>query len=277
MPDKSKITIALAGNPNSGKTTLFNALTGAHQHIANYPGVTVEKKVGRLNHKGQEIEVVDLPGTYSLTAYSLEEVVARNFLIDERPDVVIDIVDASNLDRNLYLGVQFKELGAPLLIALNMIDVAEARGISVDDELLSSMFDTPVVPIIARANKGLERLLDKVVEIALEKQSWHPSLISYGMDIDQRINQIEEMIKGTRKIEGKYSPRWLALKYLEQDKQVIDLIKKDQTLGQKIEEIYQKTYRHIQNTLEDEPEGIIADYRYGFITKKRLKERSNRV
>ncbi len=276
MPNKPKITIALSGNPNSGKTTLFNALTGARQHIANYPGVTVEKKVGRLNHRGQEIEVVDLPGTYSLTAFSLEEVVARNYLIDERPDVVIDIVDASNLDRNLYLAVQFKELGAPLLIALNMIDVAEARGISVDDKLLSSMFDTPVVPIIARANKGLERLLDKAVELALEKRSWQPRLISYGMDIDQNITQIEEIIKTSQETEDKYPPRWLALKYLEQDKQVVDLIKNDQAAGPKAEEIYQKTYKHIQNTLEDEPEGIIADYRYGFITgitKKAVKRK----
>jgi len=276
MSGKPKITIALSGNPNSGKTTLFNALTGARQHIANYPGVTVEKKIGRLNHKGQEIEVVDLPGTYSLTAFSLEEVVARNYLIDERPDVVIDIVDASNLDRNLYLGVQFKELGAPLLIALNMIDVAEARGISVDDQVLSSMFDTPVVPIIARANKGLDRLLDKVVELAHEKKPWQPALISYGMDIDQSINRIENIIKTAQESETKYPPPWLALKYLEQDKQIVDLIKKDQTVGPKTEEIYQKTYKHIQNTLEDEPAGIIADYRYGFITgitKKAVKRK----
>jgi ferrous iron transport protein B len=134
---KRKIIIALSGNPNSGKTTVFNAITGARQQIANYPGVTVEKKVGRVNHKGHEIEVVDLPGTYSLTAYSLEEIVARNFLVNERPDLVVDIVDASNLDRNLYLAVQFKELGIPLIIALNMVDVAESRDIKVDHEQLS--------------------------------------------------------------------------------------------------------------------------------------------
>lgn len=276
MPGRPKIIIALSGNPNSGKTTLFNALTGARQHIANYPGVTVEKKTGRLNYKGQEIEVVDLPGTYSLTAFSLEEVVARDFLLDQRPDVVIDIVDASNLDRNLYLGVQFKELGAPLLIALNMIDVAEARGISVDEEILSTMFGTPVVPIIARAHKGLDRLLDKAVELAHERQAWRPSLISYGLDIDQRINQIEEILNTGQGIEDKYHNQWLALKYLEQDKQVVDLIREDRQAGPKIEEIYQKTYKHIQSTLEDEPEGIIADYRYGFITgitKKAVKRK----
>jgi len=126
---KNKITIALSGNPNAGKTTVFNAITGARQHIANYPGVTVEKKYGTIIHKGYEIEVVDLPGTYSLTAYSLEEIVARDFVINERPDLVVDIVDASSLDRHLYLAVQFKELGVPLIIALNMVDLAETRGI----------------------------------------------------------------------------------------------------------------------------------------------------
>ena len=124
---KKRLTIALSGNPNAGKTTVFNAITGARQHIANYPGVTVEKKCGRCTHKGYEIEVVDLPGTYSLTAYSLEEIVARDFLVNEKPDFVIDIIDASNLDRNLYLAVQFMELGVPLIIALNMMDVAESR------------------------------------------------------------------------------------------------------------------------------------------------------
>jgi small GTP-binding protein len=122
------ITVALAGNPNSGKTTIFNALTGARQHVGNYPGVTVERKEGRLRHAGHTINVVDLPGTYSLTAYSAEELVTRRFLIEERPDVVVDIVDASNLERNLYLAVQFIELGVPLILALNMSDLAEPRG-----------------------------------------------------------------------------------------------------------------------------------------------------
>jgi ferrous iron transport protein B len=149
---KKKIVIALSGNPNSGKTTVFNAITGARQQIANYPGVTVEKKVGHVNHKGNEIEVVDLPGTYSMTAYSLEEIVARDFLINERPDLVVDIVDASNLDRNLYLAVQFKELGIPLIIALNMVDVAESRDIIVDHEQLSALLEVPVVPMVA--NRG---------------------------------------------------------------------------------------------------------------------------
>jgi ferrous iron transport protein B len=125
-----KITIALAGNPNCGKTTIFNDLTGARQHVGNYPGVTVEKKEGNLKYKGYEIKVVDIPGIYSLTAYSIDEIVARNFIVEEKPDVVIDIVDTSNLERNLYLAVQFMELKIPLIIALNMADIAEKQGSS---------------------------------------------------------------------------------------------------------------------------------------------------
>ena len=204
---KHKITMALSGNPNSGKTTVFNAITGARQHIANYPGVTVEKKYGRIGHKGCQIEVVDLPGTYSLTAYSLEELVARDFLVNERPDVVVDIVDASNLDRNLYLAIQFMELGVPLIIALNMTDVAEARGIKVEQETLSSLLGVPVVPTVARSNKGIHDLLDEVVEMASNEQEWQPATISYGTDIDQGLNEIEGIIEGTEAYDKKYPPQ----------------------------------------------------------------------
>ena len=190
-----RIRIALSGNPNSGKSTMFNAITGAHQHIANYPGVTVEKKYGRTRYKGYDIEVVDLPGTYSLTAYSIEEIVARNYLVNERPDLVVDIVDASNLDRNLYLAVQFKELGIPLIIALNMVDVATTRGIKVDTETLSKLFNVPVVSTVARSNRGIRDLLDKIVEVALEAPEWKPEIITYGVDIDQGLEKIEEVIK----------------------------------------------------------------------------------
>ena len=273
---KNKITIALSGNPNSGKTTVFNAITGARQQIANYPGVTVEKKVGHVTHKGCRIEVVDLPGTYSLTAYSLEEIVARDFLVNERPDLVVDIVDASNLDRNLYLAVQFKELGIPLIIALNMVDVAESRGIRVDHQQLSTLFGTPVVPMVARSNKGIQELLDKVLEIAQEGQQWYPAVISYGTDIDQSLDEIEAIIEGSSIFDKKYPSRWRALKCLEGDSQIIELLKRDPNLGQEIDAICKKTFKHIMDTLEEEPEGIIADHRYGYITgitKKSVKRK----
>jgi ferrous iron transport protein B len=269
-----KIRMALSGNPNSGKTTVFNAITGARQHIANYPGVTVEKKYGSVNHKGYEVEVVDLPGTYSLTAYSLEEIVARNFLVNERPDVVVDIVDASNLDRNLYLAVQFKELGVPLIIALNMVDVATTRGTKIDEETLSNLFGVPVVPTVARSNKGIKDLLDKIVEVALEDHEWRPEIITYGSDIDEGINKIEDVIKKVPALDKKYPKRWLALKCLEGDDQIMELMKGDLELSSEIEEIRKRISKHTMNTLEEEPEGIIADHRYGYIagiTKKSVK------
>ncbi|MDQ1335331.1 MAG: ferrous iron transport protein [Thermodesulfobacteriota bacterium] len=273
---KQKITIALSGNPNAGKTTVFNAITGAHQHIANYPGVTVEKKYGTVIHKGREIEVVDLPGTYSLTAYSLEELVARNFVIDERPDLVVDIVDASSLDRHLYLAVQFKELGVPLVIALNMMDTAESRGIIIDAEALSSQFGAPVVPMVARSNKGIQDLLDKVVALADEKPRWEAAPISYGMDIDHAISKISEIIEASRIYDKKYPSWWRALKCLEMDSQITDLLNRDPELGQEIKAICEDIYKHTMSTLEEEPEAIIADHRYGYIagiTKKVVKRK----
>ncbi|MBU0733701.1 MAG: ferrous iron transport protein B [Proteobacteria bacterium] len=273
---KNKITIALSGNPNTGKTTVFNAITGARQHVANYPGVTVEKKYGTVIHKGHEIEVVDLPGTYSLTAYSLEEIVARDFVINERPDLVVDIVDASSLDRHLYLAVQFKELGVPLIIALNMMDLAASRGIMVDSQGLSSLFGAPVVPMVARSNKGIRDLLDKVVETAKENPQWEPAPISYGMDIDRALDEISAIIESSKIFDRKYPSRWRSLKCLERDSRITDLLKRDPPLGQQIEAICESIYRHTMNTLEEEPEAIIADYRYGYIagiTKKAVRRK----
>ncbi|OGP64258.1 MAG: ferrous iron transport protein B, partial [Deltaproteobacteria bacterium RBG_13_53_10] len=271
-----KLTIALAGNPNSGKTTLFNAITGARQHIANYPGVTVEKKSGRVIHQGYDIEVVDLPGTYSLTAYSLEEIVARDFLVKERPDLVVNIVDASNLDRNLYLTMQFEELGVPLLIALNMMDEAASRGIAIDVKALSGMLGVPVVPTVARSRQGIPELLNKVVELAEKTKQWNPGILSYGSDVDQSLREIEAVIQKSPLHDRNYSPAWLALKSLEGDQQILSLIKSDQAASREIEAIRTKLYKHTLNTLDEEPEGIIADHRYGFIagvTKKAVKRK----
>ena len=274
---RKKITIALSGNPNSGKTTVFNALTGARQHIANYPGVTVEKKYGRVTHEEYDIDVVDLPGTYSLTAYSLEEIVARDFLINERPNLVVDIVDASNLDRNLYLAIQLKELGIPLIIGLNVMDIAHARGISVDHQLLGELLDVPVVPMVARSNKGIKELLDKVVETAKVDPEWNPVVISYGMDIDEGLHEIQQIIEKSRAFDRKYPSRWRAIKCLEKDEQIFDLLKRDPELGQEIDAICKRISKHIMDTLNEEPEGIIADHRYGYITgitKKTIKRKT---
>jgi len=277
MTSPKKIRIALAGNPNAGKTTIFNALTGARQHIANYPGVTVEKKVGHVRHRGYDIEVVDLPGTYSLTAYSLEEIVARDFLVNEKPDMVVDIVDASNLDRNLYLTIQFRELGAPLLIALNMVDVAQARGIDIDAEGLSSLLQAPVVRTVARSEKGIQELLDRIVETAEQSPAWSPSLISYGNDLNSCLDEIEKKIEDTSVHSNTYSPRWLALKCLEGDQQIMEIIRRDSAAHAEIREICHRIAKHTMDTLEVEPEGIIADHRYGHIagmTRRVVKRRT---
>ncbi len=277
-----ELKIALAGNPNSGKSTVFNALTGARQHVANYPGVTVEKKYGEVEYKGCNILVVDLPGIYSLTAYSIEEIVARDFIINEKPDFVIDIVDASNLERNLYLTVQLLEMGVPVIVALNMMDLASSRGMIIEHEKLSELMGVPVVPMVARAGKGIDALLDAIVEFGCKgNREWRPIVISYGMDIDNAIREVEELISSSY-VDKRYPARWLAIKYMEQDAQIVDLLKKDPQLFEKIQKIYEKVQNHLLNTLDEEPESIIADHRYGYIAgitkkvvKRRVEERLN--
>lgn len=160
----NKKTIALAGNPNAGKSTLFNALTGGRQHVGNWPGKTVEKKEGVWKHNGQEFTVVDLPGTYSLTAYSLEEVIARDYIVEEKPDVVVTVIDAANLERNLYLTVQIIEMNAKVVVALNMSDIAEARGMKIDFNSLSLALGAAVIPTTANKERGLEELKQAILE-----------------------------------------------------------------------------------------------------------------
>ncbi|MFH1036366.1 MAG: ferrous iron transport protein B [Pseudomonadota bacterium] len=261
-----QFTVALAGNPNAGKTSLFNALTGARQHVGNYPGVTVDKKEGEARLDGQAIRVVDLPGTYSLTAYSLEEMVARNYLIGDRPDVVVDVVDASNLERNLYLAVQLMELGVPLVIGLNMMDVAEQRGMKIDPAKLSELMGVPVVPTVARSGQGVQELLRQAAELAGQHPQWKPLNISYGSDLDQGLGELAGLLEGATPRQGLISARWLALKCLEGDSEVMDTVRKDPALAGQVLPICQRVGEHLRATLDDDPESVIADYRYGFIS-----------
>ena len=217
---KREIVIALAGNPNSGKTTVFNNLTGAKQHVGNWPGVTVEKKEGSCSFRGRSLKVVDLPGVYSLTAYSPDEVVARNFVIDEKPDVVVDIVDASNLERNLYLAVQIMEMGAPLIIALNMMDEAESRRYKIDIEAISKEMGVSVIPMVANRNKGTDELLEEIVKVAEGRTEASGVRIEYGREVENEISRLEEAISESP-LASKYSPKWLAVKLLEGDEEVI--------------------------------------------------------
>ncbi len=267
-----RATIALAGNPNAGKTTLFNALTGARQHVGNYPGVTVEKKEGLYRRGRTQARVVDLPGTYSLTAYSLEEVVTRDFLINEKPPAVINIVDASNLERNLYLTVQFLELGIPVCMALNMMDVARARGISIDERRLAELMGTPVIPTVARNGQGKETLMEEALKVAGNGTGSPPLLISYGDDVDRLLEELTGQIQENGFLTDVYPARWAALKYIESDEQILEQGRlRDPAFSQTLERRVERLADHLEATLHTYPEAMVADHRYGYI-KSILKQ-----
>lgn len=257
-----KYTIALAGNPNSGKTTLFNALTGASGHVGNWPGVTVEKKEGNIK-KNRDMNLVDLPGIYSLSPYTLEEVVARQYLLGSRPDCIINIVDASNLERNLYLTTQILEMGIPVVICANMMDVVRKNGDSLDLEKLSKIFDVPVVPISALQNEGLDTLLSEVEKVCERGQA-----STYRIPLDARmeetVSEISSKLKdfnygGTSK--GTYmrlNPRWTAIKIFEQDEHVLKDIAIPGAVFEKIEDV--------EDHYDDDGASLISAARYDGIS-----------
>ncbi len=258
--------IALAGNPNSGKTTLFNAITGARQHVGNYPGITVERKEGTINLKGINVKLIDLPGTYSLSAYSQEELVARNFLVNEKPDIVIDIVDATMLERHLYLAIQFFELGIPVVLALNMMDDVKKQGLRIDTDKLSRLLNCPVVETIARSGQGKNNLIQTAVKHAGENlKTWAPLEISYGAELDLVLDDMTKIIQEQQFMADRYPARWIALKYLENDAEIIRYGRLNGKTAEKLESIAERTKEHCMKTLKVSPEAIIADYRYGLI------------
>ena len=254
--------MALAGNPNSGKTTVFNMLTGAHQHVGNYPGVTVEKREGIRKYQGYEITFVDLPGTYSLTAYSIEEIIARNFIIEDCPDVVVDIVDASNIERNLYLATQLIEMNAPLVLSFNMSDIAKQRGLLFDIEQLSRLLEAAIVPTVASKGKGKIELLDAIVEAVEQGKQQRTHRVGYGQEIEEELEKIETIIADReQELAEKYDSRWLAIKLLEQDGDVIRKVH-----SRKLLDAVTVSVEHLRSIFGDEPEIIMADRRYGFIS-----------
>ncbi len=219
-----KKTIALAGNPNSGKTTVFNNLTGSRQHVGNWPGVTVEKKEGNYRYRDYNIKVVDLPGTYSLTAYSLDEVIARNFILYEKPDAVIAILDASNIERNLYLTVQLIELETNLIVALNMMDLARSRGYRIDIDRLAKLLSAPVVPIVASRKEGTKELMEVITDVLEGKSNPEKVKLYYGSELEEHINELERLISQDKELSRQFPPRWLAIKLLEEDEEVLKIL-----------------------------------------------------
>lgn len=253
--------IALVGNPNSGKTTLFNALTGTNQHVGNWPGVTVEKKEGKCKFRENHYSIVDLPGTYSLSAYSEDEVIARDFILKENPDVVINVVDATNLERNLYLTTQLLEMGAKVIIALNMMDEAQKQGIKVDIDSLARKLGVPIVATVASKKKGIGDLLEKV-SVVIKEDMKYKDKITYGKEIDEKLSSLREIFKNSTFGE-EYPPDWLALKLIEKDKFIVDIIDKKEP---KLLEQVKVHTSNLADSLGLEPEMIIVDKRYEFIS-----------
>ena len=263
----NRISIALTGNPNSGKTTLFNGITGTRQKVGNWPGVTVEKKEGQVKRNGYDLTIIDLPGTYSLTPFSIEEIIARNFILDEHPDVVVDIIDSSNLERSLYLATQLRELDCKLVFALNMADLARERGIKIDAEKLSELLDIPVVFTVGNKNEGIDDLLNEAIrqtEMAVQVKKRRK--VRYNNDIENAVTQLIEFITSTIEVQIDYDLRWTAIKLLENDKIIKEYILK--RVGKQGEDILDKTTelrRQISDLYNDDPEIIMTDERYGFI------------
>ncbi|MGI6093496.1 MAG: ferrous iron transport protein B [Negativicutes bacterium] len=252
------LTVALAGNPNSGKTTIFNNITGARQHVGNYAGVTVERREGFRRFQGKDMLVVDLPGTYSLTAHSLDELVARNVIIDEKPDIVVNILDASNLERNLYLAIQLLELERPTILALNMADVAEKRGLTINDSLLSKKLGIPIVRMVGNRNMGTEDLLKQVASVT-EKSISREFVLDYGPELEARIKTVNDAL--TTFTETKYPTRWLAVRLLENDLEVKEAVSKIKG-GDQVLVAVDIARDELSVVFGEEPEIAIAEKRY---------------
>ena len=267
----SNIKVALAGQPNCGKSTIFNMVSGIDQHIANYPGVTVDKKTGKFKYDNHKIEMVDLPGTYSFSSYSLEERVAKGFIIDENPDVTVNVVDASNLKRHLYLTFQLLEIGIPVVVVLNMMDVAQRRGIQIDSKKISKMLGCPVVEASGAKGVGSEDIMKAIVETSKAKDNYEDFKINYE-ELELYIQAVEEEIKDNN---SNLNKRWLAIKALEGDTTILDHLREDYI---NIDEVVKTQVDKFHELFDKDTVSFLATFRYDsadIIYHKAIKEKKN--
>jgi ferrous iron transport protein B len=253
MKDEGSVKIALAGNPNSGKSTVFNNLTGGKQHVGNWPGVTVEKKEGSYSHNGYQVAVTDLPGIYSLSAYSLDERIARDFLVRERPDAVLAVIDASNLERNLYLATQLLELGAHVILDLNMMDVVRKKGIGIDTNKLSVVLGIPIIETVAHKGEGMDELREAIIEARAEQGN------SFAIDYDKNIEEAIETLQNQVNIQG-YPSRWVAVKLLEGDAEFLKMLENTDIVPLVLE-----TQAGLERRLGYDLETALVEKRYAFL------------
>lgn len=260
--ETARIRVAVAGNPNSGKSTLINALAGTRLQVGNWPGVTVEKKEAVLGHRGRNIILVDLPGTYSLSPYSEEEIIARDFLVHDRPDVIVNVVDATNLERNLYLTVQLLELGVPVIVALNIYDEAEKKGYRIDIPKMEQALGVTVVATVATRKTGLDELLEAVAGAMAEGQRIPPRVLKYGEDIETAVKKVAENVAHRHPdLVGRYPERWLALKLLEGDRHLLA-----ETKIPDVDSLTEEAVDHLKEAHGDDLESLLADERYALAT-----------
>ena len=261
---EKEINVALLGNPNSGKTSLFNSLAGAHQKVGNFSGVTVEKFEGKIKYGGYLINLIDLPGTYSLTAYSPEEIVARNYIINEKPDIVIDVVDGSSLERNLYLTTQVMELEVNMLVALNMYDEVKKAGIKIDIDQLEVLLGSHVIPTSAIRNEGVNSLLDHVIKVHQGNITIAKNKLVYSQVMEEKIGIISEILRQDEVLVREYNLNWLAVKLLENDQLVYEIVK-GRSIWVKVETELRIAIGEYKKHFKSDPEVVITEDRHAFI------------
>ncbi|MCX6180110.1 MAG: ferrous iron transport protein B, partial [Chlorobiales bacterium] len=263
MSENKEISIALAGNPNCGKSSLFNALTGAHQKVGNFPGVTVEKHEGYLDYKGYRIKVVDLPGTYSLTPYTPEEIVTREYLIKDRPDVVVNVLEGPNLERNLLLTTQLMEMEVDFLVALNMIDEVQEKGIAIDIKQLQTLLGCHIIPTSAKKKTGLDSLLDHIIRVFQKDIQIRKNKLFFRHELEASVEKITRLISNQKEL-GVFNARWLAIKLLENDREVYHQVQQ-YPVWVKVELALQDAIRDADHLHDSEPEILITEDRHAFI------------